>query len=1133
MNSAERSNFAARCSQFVRQGVCSLSCLLLWLSFAPGVVPPASQNRQVQVSPTASHTGQTSLATQAISAPASSRQGVLAGGESISYEFRLTPQEYLHLTVEQKGLDVSLTLLGPNGKVLLRLNNNCYMYGSERLSWIATRGGGVYTLLVTAADKQAVAGSYAVIVDERRPAQSDDNLRLDAQRHLIAAARYNQAGQRRQALDALQLSEELWREVNERVEQVSVRNKIAEQSNKLGDTRKAIEEYKRALELNKSVGSQFEEAISLNNLGEAYIDLGELRVGADYFEQALPLRRATGDLQGTAVTLGDIGLINSCLGNLQAAFDSLQQALALSRNIKDLRVEARTLSGLGQVYESLGENQRALDFWNLAVTKYRELDDRKMEVRGLLEIAKLYRSLGDTKKTVQIVRQAHQQSRKLSDYQGQEQSLLNLASVYLQVGRRSVALRHYEQALALSRRVGDRKQAARILYSLSAVQESTGQYGSAVSSLNEALALNRTSADRRSEASTLYGLAKVLRRQGNLTQSLENIEAALRITDSLSSEIESQGLRSAYFSSIRGYYEFYIDTLMQLDRLQPEKGYAAAALQVSERSRSRTLYDLISEAGIRTEGIDHNLLERQRSLRQSLSAKAAYQMSILGNKVERAEAANIANDINQLTAEYQDVQARIKQENPRYELLRQPQLPDLEEIRSELRGGNTLLLEFALGTERSYLWAVSADSFVSYELPPRETIEKAAREVYDLLVTRQSSDRTETRILEADNLYKEKAAALSRMLLGPAAGLLGTRRLLFVADGTLHYVPFEALPAPSSLSDREAPPLVVDHEIVYLPSASVLVSLRRRDAKRPRATRSVAVVADPVFDRDDPRVRSVSAEVEFPANTMESRAGAIETDQRAAVFRDLSAGPGLQALPRLTGTNLEAKNILALTSGPQSIAAVGFDANRELVMSNLLNSYSIVHFASHGFLNSEQPELSGILLSTVDRHGQPENGLVQLHDIYNLNLSADLVVLSACSTGLGKDFKSEGLVGLTQGFMYSGAQSVVASLWKVDDQATAELMGRFYKGMIEDGLRPAAALRKAQLEMRQQKRWQAPFYWAGFTLQGDWNRNLVIKNVDSRRAVVSCVLTVVPMGVGLMLFCWVRRNRSKSAKVSS
>ena len=158
-----------------------------------------------------------------------------------------------------------------------------------------------------------------------------------------------------------------------------------------------------------------------------------------------------------------------------------------------------------------------------------------------------------------------------------------------------------------------------------------------------------------------------------------------------------------------------------------------------------------------------------------------------------------------------------------------------------------------------------------------------------------------------------------------------------------------------------------------------------------------------------------------------------------------------------------------------------------MVTSAEFGQYRIIHLATHGLLNSTHPELSGIVLSLVDQHGQPQDGFLRLHEIYNLKLPAELVVLSACQTALGKEVRGEGLVGLTRGFMYAGAPRVVASLWKVDDKATAELMKRFYQAMLgEQRMRPAAALRAAQVEMLKQKEWEDPYYWAAFVLQGEW-----------------------------------------------
>ncbi len=182
----------------------------------------------------------------------------------------------------------------------------------------------------------------------------------------------------------------------------------------------------------------------------------------------------------------------------------------------------------------------------------------------------------------------------------------------------------------------------------------------------------------------------------------------------------------------------------------------------------------------------------------------------------------------------------------------------------------------------------------------------------------------------------------------------------------------------------------------------------------------------------------------------------------------------------------EADAIATFIPQTKLLKATGFKANRATATSGELARYRIVHFATHGLLNSERPELSGLVLSLVDRNGAAQDGFLRMRDIYNLRLPADVVVPSACQTALGKEIKGEGLVGLTRGFMYAGATRVVASLWQVDDLATSELMKRFYRGMLIDKIRPSAALRAAQIEMMKQKRWAPPYFWAAFTIQGEW-----------------------------------------------
>jgi CHAT domain-containing protein len=371
-------------------------------------------------------------------------------------------------------------------------------------------------------------------------------------------------------------------------------------------------------------------------------------------------------------------------------------------------------------------------------------------------------------------------------------------------------------------------------------------------------------------------------------------------------------------------------------------------------------------------------------------------------------------------------------------------------------------------------------------LPNRTEIETDVRRVVGLLNNGQRWASDEK--IKAE--YFQVAAPLRQKLL-PSSLLsqLKGKRLVIVSDGALQYLPFGGLPLPqlskaeNKTAKADSVPLAVENEIVSLPSASALAVLRRETANRKQATKSIAIFADPVFSENDERLATAKAN---PSKVNQS----ITNDLNRLLLERAFNWDGKQSetlsIPRLPFTRREAEGIFATASPASSLKALDFEASRSNVLKRDISDFRVVHFATHGLLNSEHPELSGIVLSLVNQQGQSVDGFLRLNEIYNLNLSADLVVLSACQTALGKEIKGEGLIGLTRGFMYAGSPRVVASLWKVDDVATAEMMKLFYQKMFQEKMRPAAALRSAKVEMWKQKRWNAPFYWAAFELQGEW-----------------------------------------------
>ncbi|MEM8932793.1 MAG: CHAT domain-containing protein, partial [Acidobacteriota bacterium] len=315
-----------------------------------------------------------------------------------------------------------------------------------------------------------------------------------------------------------------------------------------------------------------------------------------------------------------------------------------------------------------------------------------------------------------------------------------------------------------------------------------------------------------------------------------------------------------------------------------------------------------------------------------------------------------------------------------------------------------------------------------------------------------------------DGQLRPTLDALGRALLAPVADRLRNQRLIVVVDGALHLVPLGALTSP-----RTRQPLLVDHEIVITPSATVLAA-RRRTVTTSVEGPMIAIVADPIMSPDDARMmESVAAEAEAPAR-------AVPTT-------------GLDALDRLPHTRLEAESIAALAADDQRRLLIGDAARRDHVMAGDLRGHTVLHFATHGFVHPRTPELSGLVLSRFATDGTVLDAFLDAHDVASLQLDAELVVLSGCRTAHGKAIDGEGLVGLSHAFMVAGARQVIASLWQVRDRATADLMTRFYRALWVDGRSPAAALRAAKLGVRSERRFRDPYFWAAFELYGDDHPN--------------------------------------------
>lgn len=882
----------------------------------------------------------------------------------------------------------------------------------------------------------------------------------------------------------------------------------------LGKLHRSIEHFDRALDLWTDANDKSGQALATLNLAYAYGDSGDIQKAQDLFNRSLSFYQAEGDKRGEALVLTAQGTRFSFLGEKQTALDMHLKAMELLRPIGDRGGQAVVLNSIGKAYEDLNDLSTALDNYKQALNLYQQLGNIEFASATKYYIGRTYKLMNDERTALQFFRESVADSQFVGQRRVTAYALTAISAIQSKAGKKDEARSQLQEAVRLYQKIGDRRGRANALNELATIGHAANQNARALVYHKQALDLYGTAGDKHGEAATLYKMAVVEGALGNLANALSHVKKSYDAIEILRSQVVSPDLRASYFASVRKYAELYIDLEMRLGQSNGDKSAPERAFEISEHAHSRSLLEVLGEAAAQIrQGVNPALLEQERVLKQKLNAQALHRMRLLENP-DPIELEAVARDIRELTTSYRELETQMKQQSPRYANLVQPQPLSLKRIQEELSEG-TVLLEFTLGTERSYLWAITNESLTAYTLPPRDEIESLVKSVCALLVARQAMNESDLssygpRVAQADAEYWQQADRLSEMLLGPVIDVIKGRTILVVADGALHYLPFQALPAPgtsNNLGSPEPVPLIVNHEIVSLPSASILATIRQTSRTGYNAEQLVAILADPVFSVNDSRVKGL--------NSARSQQTAQLTDKIS--------------LSRLPATQQEAQSIMAIIPAGTGLMATGFDANRTMALSSKLGQYKIVHLATHGVVDVENPELSGVVLSMVSRDGKSSEGLLQLHDIYNMNLSnTQLVVLSACETALGKEVRGEGLVGLSRGFIYAGASSVVATLWKVDDRATNLLMTQFYKGLFEEGLTAPAALRKAKLSMWQQPRYRAPFYWAAFELQGEYREQITVSR-RTQFVTRKLLLTVlISVSVAVLILVLMRRRARQS-----
>ncbi len=975
------------------------------------------------------------------------------------------------VAAEQRGVDLELQVLskgrGPiEATRLPPIDSPTGREGIERIYLLAAGGwglGGGMTFSVTAPDRSAPAGRYVLRIETLRAATAVDRRRTRAEWSFARA----EAARRQEGEATL---------------------------------RRAAAGYRAVLGEFSALDDPIRRADALDRLGRTLARLGDIAGSRRAFAEAVeifrrergaPPRPMSGPPDpppetpgGLADALNGLGLAYRLLGDPDAAARCYEEALAIQRHAGRRFEQGVSLTNLGRALADRDRSDRAFAAYDEALAIWTEIGDSTYRGVTLANRGRLRLKLGDLdaarRDLLAACRDLAGRSRELGA------ALLNLGESLILAGRRGEAREVLDRALAIGREVGDRHGEAIALGQLGLLAEAAGDLEAAASiegqavdryvelgdaagetsgrivlcrietrrgrprealaQILPALRLAREGTNREAEAAALTGLARAQWRSGDLTAAADAARAARAIVESLRRDLAPRGLAAAFFGSRRELWDLSVGIAMARHRAAPRAGFEREAFALAETGRARGLLEALEAPRGPTETAAGSCPEEATRLAETVralnaaSAKAAW---LADNRAPAAAREEAGAEVDRLLEARERSEAACRRRAfgpPSRGASPAPALPRL--------APGTELIAYSLGERESFAWRLAGDRLEVRALPPRAALEALARRAHALVASPQPSlARTATRTALAE---------LSARLLfrGPApVGGTPLRRLLFVPEGALFYVPFAALP----LADGE--PLVERAEVAVLPSVAALAALRgaRSRSSGPRRVGDLVVFADPVYSSGDPRL------------------------PRTAGSPSPSRSP---ALPRLPGTAREAAAILALAGG-SGHALVGFDANMESLLAGRFSGARYLHFATHALLDPDRPALSAIALSAFDAEGRPREGRLKAYEIQRLRLGADLVVLSGCETGAGREREGEGLASLAQSFLIAGARASVQSLYRVDDETTADLMTAFYRGLVERGESPATALRAAQREMRGRPGRGDLRHWAGFVVFGD------------------------------------------------
>jgi len=842
-----------------------------------------------------------------------------------------------------------------------------------------------------------------------------------------------------------------------------------------------IDATNRSLALYVKLDDLYWQGILEGNIASVYAETGDMQHALSSAEDALAIARKLSDGDGITFSQATIAAIHLWRGEYQAAFDADEAALEEIRIRPYPDEEGQVWLNLAEIYDELNDFERERDALERSLPLVRQSGDTASESTALEDLSILDLREGRRREATESLGQSMQIARTHSLPREEAMAWLGKSELLAAEHELPQALVAADSGQTRAVQAGEVFTSALLLQQEGDLQARLGDAPAAMSAYRKAESAWSAIPNQEHAALAHASMARLEFRSGQDARAYDDILLALDGFEASRRNIASTSLRESFFASVHDFYDLAVDIKMRPNRTDSDP--VQEAWQIAERARARSMMDAVRRSTpFTTRDLPPALAEQSAGIEDRIGETQRTISRLLTGGVDHAALRREEDQLHTLVLDAEEVEAKEREAiaPSLFDAAGRP--PSLDDLRKALLAPDTELMEYWVGARNAYLWIITSRSMRAVRLCSSAQLAVAVGAYRKALLAREENlpgedlPAREARIAHADHQMKVQAARLGSLLL-PLRPSSGIHRLVVIPDNIIASVPFSAL--------RLAPGtgfLIESYEVTEEPSAAVAMELLSRPAASPNRD-AIAVFADPVYNLLDPRLAkagSSASALQAVANPVPAASSYPQIPMpvlRSDVDLDLSA------LPRLRASEEEAQAIDSIAGTVRVHLYLGFQATPAAVIETDWSRFFIAHFATHAVVDSARPELSGIVLSTLAKDGSPQNGILWLHDIYRTPMPLPLVVLSGCRTAGGTAIPGEGISGLAQAFLSSGASSVVGSLWTVDDTAAGKMVPWFYQALLKQHLNISGALRAAQLRMLAAG--SPPYDWAGYIVEGN------------------------------------------------